>query len=130
MSPSHIDVPALVSRACPVAEVIDHVRGKWSISILAAAAQGPVRFADLHRAMPGISRRMLTLKLRRLERDGLLTRTVYPTVPPRVEYTLTDIATELLDSLQGLTGWATRHRDTVAAARTAYDREHGTTAEE
>ena len=128
MSRSHIDVPVLVSRACPVAEVIDHVRGKWSISILTAAAQGPVRFADLHRAMPGISRRMLTLKLRRLERDGLLTRTVYPTVPPRVEYTLTEIATELLDSLQGLTGWATRHRDTVAAARAAYDREHGTAA--
>ncbi|WP_084530956.1 winged helix-turn-helix transcriptional regulator [Nocardia miyunensis] len=127
---SHIDVPVLISQACPVAEVIDHVRGKWSISILTAAAQGPVRFADLHRAMSGISRRMLTLKLRRLERDGLLTRTVHPTIPPRVEYALTDIATELLDSLQGLTAWATRNRDAVATARTAYDREHGTITEE
>jgi len=125
LSQSHIDVSVLAGEACPVAEVIDTVSGRWTVGILTAAAQGPVRFAELERAIRGISRRMLTLKLRQLERNGLLTRTVYPTVPPRVEYTLTEIAAELLGTLQRLTGWALRHRDTVAAARATYDREHG-----
>ena len=65
---------------------------------------------------------MLTLKLRQLERDGLLVRRVYPTVPPCVEYALTDIASELLDTLRGLTDWAARNREAVAAARDSYDR--------
>ncbi|WP_328393538.1 winged helix-turn-helix transcriptional regulator [Nocardia sp. NBC_00416] len=121
MSHSHIDVPALASEACPVSEVLDHVSGKWSIGILVAAAQGPVRFTELERSIRGISRRMLTLKLRRLERDGLLTRTVYPTVPPKVEYTLTEMARELHESLLTLTGWATRHRSAIAAAQAEYD---------
>lgn len=124
VSQSHIDVAVLAGQACPVSEVLDHVSGKWSIGIVAAAAQRPVRFAELERALTGISRRMLTLKLRQLERDGLLIRTVYPTVPPRVEYTLTDMARELHDTLQTLRGWAVRHRDSVVAARTAYDDTH------
>ena len=72
----------------------------------------------------GISRRMLTLTLRNLERDGLLERTVYPTVPPRVEYVATPMARELYDSLTALTTWADRHREEIAAARDEYDREH------
>jgi DNA-binding HxlR family transcriptional regulator len=124
MSQSHIDVSALASEACPVSEVLDHVSGKWSIGILVAAAQGPVRFTELERSIKGISRRMLTLKLRRLERDGLLERTVHPVVPPKVEYTLTEMARELHKSLLGLTDWAKRHGDTVAAAQAAYDRAH------
>ncbi|GAA2056605.1 helix-turn-helix domain-containing protein [Catenulispora yoronensis] len=122
MSRSHIDVPELVTVACPVSEVIDSISGRWTVGILTAAAQGPVRFSELERVIRGISRRVLTLKLRQLERDGLLHRTVYPTVPPRVEYTLTDPATELLDTLRGLTDWAVRHRDTVATARAEFDR--------
>jgi len=102
--------------------VIDHVSGRWTLGILTVTAQGQVRFSELQRSVRGISRRMLTLKLRQLERDGLLVRTVYPTVPPRVEYALTDIASELLDTLRGLTDWAVRHRETVVAARDAYDR--------
>lgn len=125
LSQSHIDVSVLADQACPVAEVIDQVSGRWTVGILMAAAQGPVRFAELERSIRGISRRMLTVKLRQLERNGLLTRTAYPTVPPRVEYTLTEIAMELLAMLQGLTSWALRHRETVTAARAAYDREHG-----
>jgi DNA-binding HxlR family transcriptional regulator len=124
MSQSHIDVSALASEACPVSEVLDHVSGKWSIGILVAAAQGPVRFTELERSITGISRRMLTLNLRKLERDGLLVRTVHPVVPPRVEYTLTEIARELHHSLLELTGWAKRHRDAVGAAQAAYDRAH------
>ncbi|GHF33873.1 hypothetical protein GCM10017566_03160 [Amycolatopsis bartoniae] len=109
------------TEACPIAEVLDHVAGKWSIGILVAAAHGPVRFTELERTVEGISRRMLTLNLRKLERDGLLVRTVYPTVPPKVEYTLTDMARELYTSLTGLLSWAERHRSDIAVARAAYD---------
>jgi DNA-binding HxlR family transcriptional regulator len=116
-------VPA-EDEACTVRQVLDRVGGKWSIGILVAASKGPVRFTELERSVEGISRRMLTLTLRQLERDGLLVRTVYPTVPPKVEYRATEIALELYDSLVTLTTWAERHRATIAAAREAYDRGH------
>src|SRR6266496_2431714 len=109
---------------CTVLEVINRISGKWAIGILLEATRGPVRFTELERSVEGISRRMLTLTLRNLERDGLLVRTVYPTVPPRVEYTATEMALELYDSLVTLTTWAERHRVAIAAARDAYDREH------
>ena len=111
----------LLAEACTVRQVLDHVGGKWSVSILLAAIAGPVRFSQLERMVEGISRRMLTLTLRNLERDGLLIRTVYPTVPPKVEYTATEMARELHDTLTGLIGWAERHRGDIATARTAYD---------
>ncbi|HEX3647455.1 MAG TPA: helix-turn-helix domain-containing protein [Pseudonocardiaceae bacterium] len=111
----------IAAEACPLREVLDRVSGKWSVQIIVAAANGPVRFTELHKNIEGISRRMLTLTLRNLERDGLLTRTAHPTVPPKVEYALTDMATELHTSLVGLTDWAERHRADVAAARQTYD---------
>lgn len=111
----------LMAEACTLGQVLDHVGGKWSVPILLAAIDGPVRFSELERLIQGISRRMLTLTLRNLERDGLLVRTVYPTVPPKVEYTATDMARELHASLSGLTDWAERHRADIAAARAAYD---------
>jgi DNA-binding HxlR family transcriptional regulator len=110
--------------SCTVLDVLNRVSGKWSIGILMETAHGPMRFTELERSVKGISRRMLTLTLRNLERDGLLTRTVYPTVPPKVEYAATDMARELYDYLAGLTGWAQRHRVAIAAARDAYDH-HG-----
>jgi DNA-binding HxlR family transcriptional regulator len=106
---------------CAINEVLDHVAGKWSIGIVVAAAYGPIRFTELERAIDGISRRMLTLNLRKLERDGLLLRTVFPTVPPRVEYQLTQIAEELVESFALLTAWAERHRGAIAEARREYD---------
>ena len=132
MSQRNTDVPVqvteadacaanLLAEACTVRQVLDHVGGKWSVSILLAAIAGPVRFSELERLVEGISRRMLTLTLRNLERDGLLIRTVYPTVPPKVEYTATEMARELHDSLTGLVGWAERHRADIATARAAYD---------
>lgn len=126
MSQGNTDVPDTGpgSSACTVYEVLNRVSGKWSIGILVEATHGPVRFTELERNVQGISRRMLTLTLRNLERDGLLIRTVYPTVPPKVEYVATDIARELYRSLVELTGWASRHRATIAAAREAYDRAH------
>jgi DNA-binding HxlR family transcriptional regulator len=123
MSQGHTGVPDEVIKAdaCTVRQVLDRVGGKWSIGVLVQACQGPVRFTELERAVEGISRRMLTLTLRNLERDGLLTRTVYPTVPPKVEYTATPMARELYDSLVTLTTWAERHRAEIAAARASYD---------
>lgn len=112
------------AEGCPVREVLDRVAGKWSVMIIVAAAHGPIRFTELERSIEGISRRMLTLTLRNLERDGLVTRTVHPTVPPKVEYELTPVARELHASLIGLTDWAERHRVTIAEARAAYDAEH------
>ena len=122
---SGVTAAAVVAEACPVREVLDRVGGKWAVSILVVATRGPVRFTELERAVEGISRRMLTLTLRNLERDGLLTRTVYPTVPPRVEYQATAIARELHASLVALTTWAERHGATIAAARAAYDQAQG-----
>ncbi|MEU4471682.1 helix-turn-helix domain-containing protein [Micromonospora sp. NPDC023888] len=112
------------ARACTVRQVLDRVGGKWSIGILVTASNGPVRFTELERHIEGISRRMLTLTLRNLERDGLLRRTVYPTVPPKVEYVATPMALELYESLVALTEWAERHRSAIAEARTRYDAEH------
>jgi DNA-binding HxlR family transcriptional regulator len=116
-----VTVEELVAEACPMVEVLARVAGKWSISILLAATQGPIRFTELERVVPGISRRMLTLNLRNLERDGLLVRTVYPTVPPKVEYTATPMALELRGTLNELTLWAERHRSAVHEARVVYD---------
>lgn len=116
------------AQACPVREVLDRVAGKWSVQILVAAAHGPIRFTELERGIEGISRRMLTLTLRNLERDGLVSRTVHPTVPPKVEYELTPVARELHETLQRLTDWSERHRVYIAESRAAYDAAHDTEA--
>ncbi|MEU5538358.1 helix-turn-helix domain-containing protein [Streptomyces sp. NPDC020362] len=119
-----VTVQAVNAHACPIREVLDRVAGKWSVQILVAAAGGPIRFTELERGIEGISRRMLTLTLRNLERDGLVTRTVHPTVPPKVEYELTSVAHELHETLQRLTDWAEHNRVYIAEARAAYDAEH------
>ncbi|GAB2708761.1 winged helix-turn-helix transcriptional regulator [Kitasatospora kifunensis] len=106
---------------CAVTEVLDRVGSKWSILIIVSAAAGPIRFTELERRIEGISRRMLTLTLRNLERDGLISRTVYPTAPPKVEYALTPVGLELNAYLASLTDWAERSRGAIHAARLAYD---------
>jgi|GEM_PF-239909 DNA-binding HxlR family transcriptional regulator len=106
---------------CAIRDVLNRVSGKWSVDILLLAIRGPVRFTELERSVTGISRRMLTLTLRTLERDGLLIRTVYPTVPAKVEYTATEMAGELYRSLIELTSWADRYRTAIARARADYD---------
>lgn len=102
-------------------EAVNQISGEWTVGILLAATRGPVRFTELERTVKGISRRMLTLTLRNLERDGLLRRTVYPTVPPKVEYGATEMARELHSALDELLDWATRNRANISAARTRYD---------
>lgn len=107
--------------ACLLREVLDLVGDKWSVQVLIALGPGPRRFTELERAVEGVSRRMLTVTLRGLERNGLVTRTVYPVVPPRVEYACTAMTRELREPLAALAAWATRHRGAIAAARRAHD---------
>jgi DNA-binding HxlR family transcriptional regulator len=104
-----------------VGDVLARVGDKWTVFVIGLLADRPMRFNELKRAIDGISQRMLTLTLRGLERDGLVTRTVFPTVPPRVDYALTDLGQTLIEMLRGLGGWAIEHRPVIEAAREAYD---------
>lgn len=104
-----------------VREILDRVGDKWSLYIIAMLKDGPVRFNELRRQIDGISQRMLTLTLRGLERDGLVTRTLFPTVPPRVDYALTDMGRTLLVPVMGLVIWANANQDLIREARIRYD---------
>lgn len=105
---------------CPVRHVLDHLAAKWTTLILLELSQGPARFNAIGRALPDISKRMLTQSLRDLERDGLIAREVFPTKPPSVEYQLTEMGQSLLGPLGVLIDWAARHADPIAEARRAY----------
>ncbi len=104
-----------------VRHILDRVGDKWSLLVISLLGGGTRRFTELRREINEISQRMLTLTLRHLERDGLVERTVYPVVPPRVEYRLTPLGVTLLDTIQALVAWTMAHRDEIAAAREAYD---------
>ncbi|MBU4527184.1 MAG: helix-turn-helix transcriptional regulator [Hoeflea sp.] len=107
---------------CQVAnDVISLVGDKWSVLVVSTLGSGTLRFSEIKRAVEGISQKMLTTTLRGLERDGYLTRTVYPTVPPRVEYKLTPLGIELLGPVSALGNWAIANHARVLAARRAYD---------
>ncbi|MFF2811954.1 winged helix-turn-helix transcriptional regulator [Streptomyces sp. NPDC058000] len=106
---------------CPLREVLALIGDKWSAQVLVVLGDGPHRFTELERAIEGISRRMLTLSLRNLERNGLITRTVHPDAPPRVEYATTPLVDEIREPLEALAAWADRNRPAIAAARQAYD---------
>lgn len=118
MTPSHIHVPA---DCRTVTEILSRVGDKWSVQVVVQLGQGPRRFNELRRVVSGISQRMLTLTLRGLERDGLVTRTVYPTIPPRVEYQLTGLGCSLLKTVRALGDWAIRNRDEILEARRRFD---------
>jgi len=119
MSPSHTKMP---HNACPaVREILNRVGDKWSVLVIVLLADGPKRFSELRRAIEGISQRMLTLTLRGLERDGLVTRTLYPTIPPRVDYELTRLGRTLLGPVQTLAAWAVKHRVEIQEARARQD---------
>lgn len=104
-----------------VSEVLARVGDKWSILVIATLGGGPRRFSELKRGIEGVSQRMLTLTLRGLERDGLVTRTVTPIIPPRVDYELTDLGRSLLEPVNALGEWAIANRTVVDAARQAFD---------
>jgi DNA-binding HxlR family transcriptional regulator len=106
---------------CPVRDVLDSVGGKWTTLMILGLADGPRRFSELRRFIHDISQRMLTQTLRDLQRDGYITRTVYPTQPPSVEYALTPLGHSFLALVRSLVQWSTQNHAAIRAARTAYD---------
>ena len=118
MKPRHMHLPA-DCRA--ISDVLARVGDKWSVLVVTRLGAGPMRFNELRRAIGGISQRMLTLTLRGLERDGLVIRTVFPTIPPRVDYALTPLGRDLLQPVSALGEWATRNQAKIARAREKFD---------
>jgi DNA-binding HxlR family transcriptional regulator len=104
-----------------IREVLDLVGDKWSVLIIGTLADGPIRYSDLADAIPGISQRMLTLTLKQLQRTGLVDRTAYPEVPPRVEYSLTDLGTSLLGTVLALAAWSADHHTEIRRHQAAFD---------
>jgi len=107
-------------RRCPVRDVLDCIGDRWSLLTLIALADGTLRFTEVKRAIGDISQRMLAQTLRTLEREGYVTREVYPTIPPKVEYTLTELGKSLLAKVTPLIGWADDNHDRIRKARKAY----------
>jgi DNA-binding HxlR family transcriptional regulator len=106
---------------CRVRDILDRVGDKWSLTVISELGGDVRRFSELKRRIPGISQRMLTATLRALERDGLVARTVYPVVPPRVDYELTALGRTLLESAWMLMNWVLEHVDDIGKARAEYD---------
>lgn len=107
--------------ACPTRMVLDRLAGKWSMLILDRLQDGPVRFNHLRRDIKGISQKVLSQTLKKLERDGLIARAVFASVPVTVEYSLTPLGTTLNETVHALAHWAERNMDAVAEAQMAYD---------
>jgi DNA-binding HxlR family transcriptional regulator len=107
-----------------VSEVLSRVGDKWTVLVVSTLGDGPKRFNEMRKALGSISQRMLTLTLRALERDGLVTRTVFPTIPPRVDYELTKLGRSLLDPVSELGLWARRNRAAIQDARHRFDATH------
>jgi DNA-binding HxlR family transcriptional regulator len=105
-------------------DILNRIGDKWSVMVVGFLSRKTMRFNELRHAIGGISQRMLTLTLRNLERDGLVTRTVYPEIPPRVEYALTDLGRTLIVPLDALWAWAAQHESEVKEARQSYDAVH------
>jgi DNA-binding HxlR family transcriptional regulator len=121
-TPPHSAPQAGAHSGCvAVREVLNLVGDKWSVLVVRILGGGSLRFTEIKRSIEGISQRMLTLTLRGLERDGMLTRSVTPTIPPRVDYELTKLALTLLDPVRALAKWAERNRTAIQAARDRFD---------
>ena len=101
----------LLNKDCPVRQVINIIGDKWTLPVLYVLTQSTKRYSELQREIPGISKKMLTQTLRKLESDKILKRTVYPVVPPKTEYNLTAFGNELIEPLEVLADWAEAHRE-------------------
>ncbi len=128
MIPEHTDVTGVgqgnVSGICPaVSAILSRIGDKWSVLVVMQLSQGSKRFNEIKRGVEGISQRMLTLTLRGLERDGMVLRQAYPTIPPRVDYSLTDLGRSLQEPVLALGSWAIRNRAIIEAARQRFDQE-------
>lgn len=104
-----------------MAQVLDRVGDKWTVMVVGVLSRGPQRFNAILRTINGVSHRMLTLTLRGLERDGLVTRTMYPTIPPKVEYELTELGASLIGPLRTLSAWGRKNRAAIEASRARFD---------
>jgi len=124
MKPRHTNLP---NDCRVISDVLARIGDKWSVLVVTRLGDKPLRFNELRRSIGGISQRMLTLTLRGLERDGLITRTVFPTIPPRVDYALTSLGRDLLNPVSALGEWATRNQTKIARAREKFD-SHGGSA--
>lgn len=110
-----------VREGCEVRQILDRIADKWSLLVIALLDKRTMRFAELRRSIEGISKRMLTTTLRHLERDGIVERTVYPTVPPKVEYNLTPLGNSLHNAVQALVIWTETNQAKIAEARDQYE---------
>jgi DNA-binding HxlR family transcriptional regulator len=110
-----------VREGCEVRQILDRIAGKWSLLVVALLADRTLRFTELRREIDGVSQRVLTATLRQLERDGLVARTVYPVVPPRVEYALTPLGRSLHATVGALVTWTEANEGEIAAARASFD---------
>jgi DNA-binding HxlR family transcriptional regulator len=106
---------------CLARDVLNRVGDKWSVYVIAQLGDSTRRFTELKKSIDGISQRMLTVTLRGLERDGLITRTVHPVIPPRVDYALTPLGFSLLETVRTLAHWSETHADDIRRARARYD---------
>ncbi|NJC73010.1 helix-turn-helix transcriptional regulator [Planosporangium thailandense] len=113
--------PTPYAKNCGSRQVLDRIGDRWSVLVVLMLADGLKRYSELAQRIEGVSQKMLTQTLRGLERDGLVTRTVHASVPPRVDYALTDLGRSVLDLVAGLEAWATDHLGDVLAARSRYD---------
>jgi DNA-binding HxlR family transcriptional regulator len=114
--------PEFHPAACSAREILDRIGDKWSLLVIWRLGEGTKRFNELKRKIDGVSQRMLTVTLRGLERDGIVARKIYAVVPPRVEYSLTDMGRTLLETAAALVVWAESHLEDIERARAAYDR--------
>ncbi len=105
-----------------ISTLLSRIGDKWTVLVVETLAKGPRRFNELRREIPSVSQRMLTLTLRNLERDGLVDRTVTPSIPPRVDYELTELGRSLQKPISGLANWALANVDAIDAARQEFDR--------
>lgn len=122
MTLGHTDLPEPSESGCRATrEILERIGDKWSLYVVGALRDGPRRFNELRRGINGVSQRMLTLTLRGLERDGLITRTVFPSIPPRVDYELTALGRTLLEPVAVLIQWANSSRPAIEAARAHFD---------
>jgi DNA-binding HxlR family transcriptional regulator len=121
--------PSVYDRFCPARLVLDHLADKWAVLIIGQLANGTMRFAELRRAVDGVSQKMLTVTLRDLERDGLVSRKLYASVPPKVEYSLTPLGASLSNKVEELCRWAEANMEQIVRARENFDTKSSAKAE-
>ena len=128
MGETHMDVRARshgYEECRASADILARIGDKWTVMVVGVLSQGSMRYSQIFKLMHGVSQRMLTLTLKSLERDGLVTRTVFPTIPPRVDYELTDLGRGLWQPVEALGKWASDHQTEIKDARARFDRRNG-----